>query len=114
MNDTIFTFVIIPILVLTTMALSRRLRDKFAKPKQEKGVQKPGSFDRFLVNLITFITFFSGIFTIVGDLMGETEMTIVFAVFTLLLIGITFVLRWKHNITYQENSEYFIVTLNNS
>lgn len=87
---------------------ARRARHRFAKPKTTDGVQKPGGFDRFLVNLITGLAIFSGLFSLLGLVMSETEMAIVFAVLTLVFTGITFWLRSEYKMTYEEHADHFI------
>jgi hypothetical protein len=109
MNNNFFSFVLIPIIVLTAMAVARYVRHKRAKPEQNEGVQRAGKFDIFLKRLITGVAIFSGFFTLLGVVMGEIEMTIVFLVMTLIFTGIVFLLRREYNMSYQENDEFFLL-----
>lgn len=109
MNNPIFSFMIIPILVLSIFWIAKYVRSKLAKPKYENEVQTPGGFDKFLLKFLTVLTIFSAIFTGLGLIIQETEMTIVFLVLTLIFTAIILFLRRQYDISYQENTEYFIV-----
>lgn len=111
MNNNLFTFIFIPIIIIALMTLSKYIRKKFAKPNDEKGVQKPGKFDTLLLTFITVLTVFSGLFTLLGAVLREVEMTIVFLVVTLVFTGIVWLLRREYDMTYQETTDYFILNV---
>lgn len=108
------TYIFIPIIILVLSFLSRAARNRFVKPKvASDGVQTPGGFDRFLLNLITGLTVFAGLMAILGAIMRETEMSIVFAVLTVIFLAILMWLRYEYNMTYQEHDDFFIYTHKN-
>lgn len=109
MDNSKFTFIFLPVLILIIYWVTATIRHKLAKPKQTKNVQTPGKFDHFLLKLLTVITIFSAIFTIIGLAIRETEMTIAFLVLTLIFMGIVWLLKSKYNISYQEDSESFLL-----
>lgn len=104
-----FRFVFIPILILIIYWLTSSIRNKLAKPKYKKNIQTPGLFDHFLLKLLTFLAIFSALLTVLGFFIQETEMTIAFLVLTVISTGIVMVLKRQYDISYQENSEYFIL-----
>lgn len=109
MDIPIFRFIFFPLLILTIYWIMNVIRNKLAKPKQINNVQTPGKFDHFLLKLLTFIAIFSAIFTIIGIANQETEMAIVFFVLTLVFLGIVWLLKSQYDISYQENSESFLL-----
>jgi hypothetical protein len=109
MNNPIFSFIILPLFLFITYWLALKIRGKLAKPKYEDEVQTPGGFDTFLLKVLTVLTVFSGIFTILGIAMQETEMAIVFLVLTVIFAGIVLLLRRQYDMSYQENNDYFIL-----
>ena len=104
-----FRFVFIPILILIIYWITSAIRNRLAKPKYKKEVQTPGLFDNFLLKLLTFLAIFSALLMILGFVIQETEMTIAFLVLTIIFTGIVMVLKRQYDISYQENSEYFIL-----
>lgn len=105
------TYIFIPIIILILSLLSRTVRNRFVKPKvASDGVQTPGGFDRFLLNLITGLTIFAGLMAILGAIMREAEMSIVLAVLTVIFLAILMWLRYEYKMTYQENDDFFIYT----
>lgn len=105
------TYIFIPIIILVLSFLARAARNRFVKPKvASDGVQTPGGFDRLLLNLITGLTVFAGLMALLGAFMRETEMSIVFAVLTVIFLAILMWLRYEYKMTYQENDEFFIYT----
>lgn len=109
MNNSKFTFIFLPVLILIVYWVTTTIRHKLAKPKETKNVQTPGKFDNFLLKLLTVIAVFSAIFMIIGLAIRETEMAIAFLVLTLVFIGIVWFLKSKYNISYQEDSESFLL-----
>lgn len=103
----IYIFTAIIIFVLSILA--RVIRNRFVKPKvSEDGVQQPGGFDRFLLNLITGLTIFVGLMAVMGVLIRETEMAFVFGVMTLIFLAIMMWLRHEYKMTYLENDAFFV------
>lgn len=113
MNNNFFSFIIIPIIVLTVMAIARFIRKKMAKPDYQEEVQTPGKFDNFILKFITGLTIFSGLLAILGAVIREIEMAIVFLVLTLIFLGIVLILRNAYDLSYQETDEYFILKVKN-
>lgn len=109
MNSSIFRFVFIPLFIFIIYWLSSAVRNKLAKPKYKEDVQTPGLFDNFLLKLLTVLTVFSALLTVFGFFIQETEMTIVFLVMTVIFTVIVLFLKRQYDISYQENSEYFIL-----
>ena len=101
MNRNIFTFIFIPIIVLTMMTIMKIVRNKLAKPNLKNNLQKPGIFDHFILKLITGLAILSGLLTGFGLFIQETEMTIVFSIMTLIFVGIALLLKREYNISYQ-------------
>lgn len=98
--------IFIPIIIL--FILAPFVRSRLVKPKVTDGIQKPGRFDRFLVHFLTGLTVFIGLITLVGAISGESEMTLVFAIMTVIFLAITLLLKREYNMTYEENEDYFI------
>lgn len=113
MNNNLFSFLLIPLIIFIVSLIARWIRQKFAQPESQNGIQKPGGFDRLILNFIIFLTFFSAFFTILGFLMQEREMTIAFLVLTLIFIGIVILLRREYNMSYQETADYFLLKAKN-
>jgi len=109
MNNTFFTFIFIPIIILSTMAITRSIRKKLAKPEETKGVQKPGKFDSFLLKFFRVLAVFCGILTVLGIVIQEVEMAIVFGIMTLIFAVVVVFLKRAYDMTYQENTDYFIL-----
>jgi|SRR5690625_125225 len=109
MENPTFTFIFLPLLILIIYWVTNTIRNKLAKPNHTKNVQTPGKFDHFLLKLLTFIAILSAIFMIIGLFIRETEMTIAFLVLTLVFLGIVWFLKSKYDISYQEDSESFLL-----
>ncbi len=109
MNHPVFSFIILPLFLLTTYWLALKIREKLAKPKYEDKIQTPGGFDTFLLKILTFLTVFSGFFTLLGIAIRETEMAIAFLILTVIFTGIVLLLRRQYDMSYQENNDYFIL-----
>lgn len=110
MDSRLGFYIFIVVLIVVLQIIMRAVRGRFAKAKvsPEDGVQKPGGFDRGILLLFKGLIIFSALFTILGLIMQETEMTIAFGVMTVIFILINFFLTRKYNMTYQENEEYFV------
>lgn len=103
------TYIYIPIIIFVLSLLVRIVRNRLVKPTvSTDGVQTPGGFDHFLLNLITGLTIFMGLMAIIGLLIREIEMAIVFGVMTAIFLAIMLWLRYEYKMTYQENDEFFI------
>lgn len=113
MNSGIFTFAVIPIIVLAVFISVQLLRQKIYKPEYESAVQKPGKWERAILFVIICINIISILGTIMGILIQETEMMLVFGVMTLFFSLIILVLRRAYNTSYQENKEYFVLHTHN-
>lgn len=113
MNSSIFTFAVIPIIVLAVFISVRLLRRKVYKPEYEKNVQRPGKWEWTILVIITVITFISILGATMGILARVTEMALVFGGMALFFGLIILVLRRAYNTSYQENEEYFILKTHN-
>lgn len=109
MDNNLFRFIAIPVIIIVLSSAARFVRGKLAKPKTEGDVQKPGKFDGFLLKVIQSITVLSAIFAVFGFIAGEMEMGTVFSVMTLIFGGIVWLLKREYNISYEENEAYFIL-----
>src|SRR5699024_2448141 len=109
MENPTFTFIFLPLLILIIYWVTNIIRNKLAKPNHTKNVHTPERLDHFLLLLLTFIAILSAIFMIIGLFIRETEMTIAFLVLTLVFLGIVWFLKSKYDISYQEDSESFLL-----
>jgi hypothetical protein len=109
MDENFLRFIIIPVTIFALMFFARLARKYFSKPSKTDGVQKPGLFMRFWVAVIKIITFLAAAFAILGAVMREAEMSIVFFVLTLISAVILYFVNRKFDISYQETKEYFIL-----
>lgn len=113
MNNNIFTYFIIPALVIITIIITRYVRNKIYKPKYENNVQKPGKFQIFLVNFLVFLDGILLFFAVMGIMMKETEMALAFGGLALFFLVVILFLKRAYDISYQENDEYFILKTKN-
>ena len=113
MNSGIFTFAVIPIIVLAVFISVQLLRQKIYKPEYEGAVQKPGKWERTILIIIVLVNIIAILGTIMGMLFRETEMMTVFGVMTLFFSLIILVLKKAYNTSYQENKEYFVLHTHN-
>ena len=109
MNNNIFAFLIMPAFVFITYLIVSYIRNKIYKPNYENNVQKPGKLERFIVKFLMFLEGFVIIFAVLGILMGEMEMALVFGGLALIFLIIIIFLKRAHDTSYQENDEYFIL-----
>ena len=109
MDSGIFTFAVIPIIVLAVFISVQLLRQKMYKPEYEGAVQNPGKWERVILFVIICVNIISILGTIMGILIQETEMMLVFGVMTLFFSLIILVLKRAYNTSYQENKEYFVL-----
>lgn len=113
MDENIFRFIMIPLIIILVSGISRFMRKKLVKPETVDGIQSPGKFDKLIMKLMVALTIFSFVFTILGAMMREMEMTIVFLVLTLIFVGIVLLLRNEYKMTYEENDDFFILNAKN-
>lgn len=109
MNNSILRFVFIPLFIFIIYWLTSAIRNKLAKPQYKEEVQTPGLVDNFLLKLLTVIAVFSALLTVLGFFIQETEMAIAFLVLTVIFTVIVLFLKRQYDISYQENSKYFIL-----
>lgn len=112
-DNSILRFIIIPLLVVIISLIVRYIRDKIYQPKYEDKVQKPGQLEGCIVKVLSLITIFTLFFALLGFFMKEIEMAIVFGCLSLLFLFIIIILKRAHDTSYQENDEYFILTVRN-
>lgn len=60
--------------------------------------------------MIIILTIFSGIIAALGTISGEIEMAAVFFVMFIIFLVLSYFMRRKFDMTYQETDEYFILT----
>lgn len=109
MNTNLISLLFIPILVIIIHLIVQYIRNKNYKPKYENNVQKPGKLERVIVTFLMFLNAFVILFAVLGMVMKETEMAIVFGCLALIFLGAILLLKRAHNTSYQENTEYFIL-----
>lgn len=113
MNNSMFRFFIIPLLVVLTYFIVQKIRNKFYKPTYEEDVQRPGKLERFIEKLFVFLTAIVAFFAVMGFIAQEMEMALVFGGLALSFLMIVIVLKRAYDISYYENEEYFILTVRN-
>lgn len=109
MNGGILTFIIIIIL----MGFGVYVRKRFAKPKSEDDVQRPGKFNIFILRFIIVLAFLCAIPAVLGLITGELEMGIVFGIMAVVFGLAAVIVKREYDISYQENDEYFILKAKN-
>jgi len=109
MNNNLFSFFILPVLVFSIALIVRFIRNKIYKPKYEGKVQKPGTLQQWIVRLLIFLVGFSLILATVGVFTRELEMALVFGGLAFIFLISVIFLKREYNISYQENDEYFIL-----
>lgn len=89
------------------------IRRKIYQPKYEDKVQNPGKLERLIVIVLIFIDVFLIVFSVIGILVKEMEMAVVFGCLALFILVTIFILKRAHDTSYQENDEYFILKIRN-
>src|SRR5690625_1676917 len=84
------------------------IQRKLSKGKFKQNVQKPRQLKSFFTTVMMFLTIFSGIIAALGAVNGEMEMAIVFTVMFIIFAVLSYNMRRKFDMTYQETDEYFI------
>jgi Ca2+/Na+ antiporter len=112
-DQNIVRLIFISVVVFIVSIIARAVRDKFSKPKYEDEVQKPGRLQSFILKLFIFLEVFAVFFAVLGALMGEVEMALVFGVLALIFFAVILVLKREFDTSYQENDEYFILKAKN-
>lgn len=113
MNNSTFTFLIIPIIVIITIIGVRYVRNKIYRPTYENGVQKPGKLEGCILKLLIFMDAILVMMFVLGILVKEPDMTIVSGGLALFILIIIIVLKYANNTSYQENNEYLILKSKN-
>lgn len=104
----VFTILfLLPIVLNVVYLIHRRMTQK----RYTNKVQKPGMFVTFFKRVMIAVTIICALFSVLGSLINELEMAIVFAVVMLICLLITVGIQRKYDITYQETDEYFILTV---
>lgn len=109
MNSGILTFIITGILI----GFAVFIRKKFAKPKSENDVQRPGTFNIFILRFITLLAILCVIPALLGLIAGEFEMGIVFGIMAVLFGLASVIIKREYDMSYQETDEYFILKAKN-
>lgn len=113
MNDKMLTFFIITLTTIVISVIARYIRNKVYKPKYENGVQKPGKLEGFIITILILIATLLALMAVLGVSMKETEMAIVSGVLALFLFAIIVLLKQALKVSYQENTDYFILKSKN-
>lgn len=111
MQNNFLRYLLIAVIVTVVSFGVRFVRHKLYKPKYEDNVQKPGKLETFIANFLLVLGVFLLLLTIAGLLMQEMEMVLVMGAITLIYFALVFVLKRAHDTSYQENEEYFILTV---
>ena len=110
MDSNIITFIVIPIAIISLFYITRKTRNKLAKPEYtDNNVQTPGKFEKVILWVIRIVAIFSALFALLGLIAGETEMGLVFLGLTLIMGGSVWLVKREYNMSYQENDEFFIL-----
>lgn len=109
MNSGILTFIIIFIL----MGFGVYLRKRFAKPKSENDVQRPGTFNIFILRFIIVLAVLCAVPAVLGLITRGFEMGIVFGIMAVVFAVAAVIVKREYDMTYQENDEYFILKAKN-
>lgn len=113
MSNSFIRFLVIFLIVTITSLVVNYIRNKIYKPKYENKVQKPGKLEVFIVKFLLFLDVFLFLFAILGIVMKEAEMAVVFGCLALFILVVTLFLKSALNTSYQENNEYFILKIRN-
>lgn len=105
--------IIISILVVVLIWFANFLRKRFAKPKSENDIQRPGTFNIFILRMITLLAIFCVIPAALGLITGEFEMGIVFGIMTVIFGGAAVIVKREYDMSYQENDGHFILKAKN-
>ena len=108
-KPTILTVIITTVIITIIRIVIQSVRSKVYKPAIENNVQKPGTLERVIANVLLFISIFSLFFAIIGFIMAEMEMGTVFTVMSVIFISVTILIKRAHNMSYQETDTYFIL-----
>src|SRR5699024_11740820 len=110
-KPTIITVIITTVIITIIRIVIQSVRSKVYKPAIENNVQKPGTLERVIANVLLFISIFSLFFAIIGFIMAEMEMGAVFTVMSVIFISVTILIKRAHNMSYQESDTYFILQI---
>lgn len=113
MNDHIFSYLLIPVLVFLAASLGKFMRAKFAKPDVKDGVQKAGRFERMIANVILTLAVLMLALAVFGVVLKEGEMALVCAGIGAVFFILYFIIKKEYAATYFENEEYFILKAKN-
>ncbi|MEG0678626.1 MAG: hypothetical protein RR439_02140 [Carnobacterium sp.] len=104
MNDKMLTFFIITLTTIVISVIARYIRNKVYKPKYENGVQKPGKLEGFIITILILIATLLALMAVLGVSMK---------VLALFLFAIIVLLKQALKVSYQENTDYFILKSKN-
>lgn len=100
---------LIVLALIVSVIIAMRIQRKASKGKFKQNVQKPGFLKTFFTRVMMLLTILMGGFTVIGSIMGEMEMAIVFSVIFIIFAILTYFMRRKFDTTYQETDDYFIL-----
>ena len=98
--------IILALLIIVSIAIW--VQRKVSKGKFKQNVQKPRQLKSFFTRTMMFLTIFSGVIAALGAITGELEMAIVFSVMFIIFGVLSYFMRRKFDMTYQETDDYFI------
>jgi uncharacterized membrane protein YphA (DoxX/SURF4 family) len=100
-------FAIRMLIIFIIAFVTTMLRFVFQGISVKNKIEIPSKFQRFFLGVQVVLTVLMGLFTLVGLLMKNTEMTIMFFVMTVIFSVILFGIRRKFRRYYEENEESF-------
>lgn len=96
--------------VLAVLYFIASVYNRMTRKSYTHKVQKPGQLMTFFSRVMLILSILCAGFTLLGAMMKNTEMAVVFAVITIISTLLTWGIKRKYDFTYQETDEYFIVT----
>lgn len=99
------------VFIFVGYTMAQSFRRKKAKPKYKNNIQMPGKFDNCLLNFIKGFTILPITLMVIGVIVKEKGMVIVSLVLTIIFIGMNLLLKQEYTMAYEENEDYFILTL---
>lgn len=100
---------IIVFVLIVLVYIAVRIQRAYGKGKYSQDVQKPRQLKSFFTKMMMIFTVFSGVIAVLGAIGGEFEMAAVFSVMSIIFLVMSYFMRRKFDMTYQETDEYFIL-----
>lgn len=100
-------FAIRMLVIFIIMFVTTTLRFVFQGISVKNKIEIPSKFQRFFLGVQVVLTGLMAFFTLIGLLMKDTEMTIMFFVMTVIFSAILYGIRRKFKRYYEENEDFF-------